>query len=265
MSAEFAQEVRRASTEISRAWSACIESSSLGGRASIVYGADPRTFSILLRVRGPIENRGTAQIAFLSSRGDAAVRCSLSMIDLSRGVEFTSQADIGCARDRIDTPVTITVNYRDGLGSTTLRLPAVVAVPPPRREPITIRAVDFVGGVDVAPAGGPTARYGAVLLNAPPYNSRPNSAEWNVPAPAAGRYRVEVEYAAAGARPVDVIVNGSPWRRGMLNEATGCWDPQCQKWVVLGDVQLRAGDNRVRFVRGDVFPHIRTLRFMPAD
>jgi hypothetical protein len=267
MSTVFSQTVRRASPEIARAWESCINGSAFGGRASIIYGADPRTFSIVLRVNGPAENRGTARISFLSSGGPSAVQCSVNRDTLSQGLVVTGREDIGCIRDKLETPVTVTVNYSGGLGATTLRLPAIMPPPPaPRvqRNTISIRAVDYSDGHKVAPASGPVAGYGDVLLNAPPYRDPVNSAQWRVDAPVAGRYRLEVELASVVPRPVDITVNGV-LRRRMLNVATGGWNIEHQRFVEVDIFQLQQGSNLVEFSTQDVFPHLRTLRFIPVE
>lgn len=136
-------------------------------------------------------------------------------------------------------------------------------LPIPVKESIYIRAIDYTNGIDVAPAGGAVASYGDVLLNAPPYNSRPNMAEYKFSASAAGKYNLSIEYAAAQSRPVKITINGEPYRAAALSGVTGCWELACQHVEKVGDVRLLEGLNTIRIERGDVFPHLRTIRFDP--
>jgi hypothetical protein len=130
---------------------------------------------------------------------------------------------------------------------------------------ITVRAVDFVSGRDVAAASGQVAVYGDVLLNAPPFNDRPNAAEWRITTPSGGRYRFEVEYASGDPRPVRVLVNGDVERESALNAPTCGFYPNCQRWADIGVVDLNPGDNVIRMDRRSYFPHLRTLRFTPVQ
>ena len=131
---------------------------------------------------------------------------------------------------------------------------------------ISIEATLYSRGCDIAPASGQAAQYGrGVIVNAPPYNSRPNCAEYQFHAPSKGLYRLEIEYAAAQSRPVQVVLNRVLVNRGALSATTGCWTPNCQRWTVVGQYHLRAGNNTLLIKRSDVFPHIRALRFLQVS
>ena len=115
---------------------------------------------------------------------------------------------------------------------------------------LEIAAADFVRACDVAPAAGSAGQYGqGVILNAPPYSDRPNCAEYDFAAPAAGVYRLEIEYAAAEPRPVRVSVNGRLITEAALADATGCWTPNCQQWTGVADIALAAGRNTLLLER----------------
>lgn len=134
------------------------------------------------------------------------------------------------------------------------------------RLTIYVPASRFVRAERVAVASGQVARYGeGVVLNAPPYASGPNAAEYQVVAPTPGAYRFEAEYAAAESRPLVVSVNGEAISRSAFAETTGCWDPVCQRWMSQGLVRLRQGQNSLRLETTGVFPHIRTMRFTPIE
>jgi hypothetical protein len=111
-----------------------------------------------------------------------------------------------------------------------------------KRAVLTIPAADFVDAVNVSVASGETSLYGDVIMNGPPYNAQPNAAEWRIHA-IGGRYRFEVEYASQDPRPVTVIVNNTVWRQSALNAVTGGFMPQSQRWVDLGELELKTGDN----------------------
>ena len=131
---------------------------------------------------------------------------------------------------------------------------------------ITIRAIDIVRGCDVAPASGVTAIYGqGVLINAPPYTERPNCAEYSFIAPSSGNYRLEIEYAAAQSRPVQVTLNGVLVNQSAIAQITGGWMPENQRWTEVGTYRLKKGSNSLLLERKAVFPCIRALRWTPVD
>ena len=126
---------------------------------------------------------------------------------------------------------------------------------------VTIAAVDYTLGCDIAPASGQVALYGqGVILTAPPYIERPNCAEYLVQTPAAGTYRVEIEYAALESRPVRLLLNGTLVNMAAMVETTGCWTPECQRWVDVGTYSMPDGPVVLRLERDAAFAHIRTLR-----
>jgi hypothetical protein len=133
-------------------------------------------------------------------------------------------------------------------------------------QPILLPAssVDLKRSRDIEVGGSLAGQYGAnVLHNAPPYGPRPNAAEWAFFAPAAGRYRLDIEFAAQEARPVRILINGKAVRADALNETTGGWSEANQRFSTQGFYDLRTGENRIRLERSNVFPHIRALRFVP--
>lgn len=135
----------------------------------------------------------------------------------------------------------------------------------PKPAPVSIRAADFVRGINVALASGPVAIYGAdVLLNGPPYNERPNAAEFEFRTLASGSYRMSAEYAAESPRPVDIYINRRLVISRGLSAPTGCFEPGCQKWMSQGEVQLEYGLNILRIERDNVFPHVRAFKFEPV-
>jgi hypothetical protein len=132
----------------------------------------------------------------------------------------------------------------------------------PVRKPISLRAAAYTRSsgieVGVVPAWGLTS-----IHNAPPYTPRRNMAEYDFTASAGGRYRIEVEYAAAESRPVVISLNGAVVNAAGLAEITGGWSDEFQRRSAQGDVTLKQGLNTLQFKRDNYFPHIRGIRFVP--
>ena len=100
-----------------------------------------------------------------------------------------------------------------------------------------------------------------VLVNAGP---TPNFAEYDVQIPADGDYQVELRYAAAGARPSKLIIDGELRKPDATGKATGSWNPDTQTWFVEGIYRLRAGAHVVRLENAGPFPHIDKLLLVPT-
>ncbi|QDT90290.1 DUF1553 domain-containing protein [Gimesia algae] len=87
----------------------------------------------------------------------------------------------------------------------------------------------------------------------------PNIAEYEVEIPEAGRYQLEIRYAAAAARPVQLLINGDLVNDSAAGKVTGSWYPKSQQWKVQGVYQFKAGQNRVRLESKQAFPHVDKL------
>ena len=131
--------------------------------------------------------------------------------------------------------------------------------------PVTIElpASRFVRGEKVAMAtGGVAAAYGNdVLMNAPPYTSGPNAAEFEVRPATAGQYQFRVRYASKDSRPLTLTLNGRQIMSNALSAPTGCFEASCQVWLDQGEISLQDGLNIIRLQTPDVFPHITALKF----
>jgi hypothetical protein len=86
-----------------------------------------------------------------------------------------------------------------------------------------------------------------------------NVAEYDVPLPRAGAYRVELRYAAAAARPVRLLLNRVTANPDVAGHVTGSWNPDTQTWEVAGVFDLPAGTNVIRIERDDCIPHFDKL------
>ncbi|WP_417382552.1 DUF1553 domain-containing protein [Gimesia sp.] len=87
----------------------------------------------------------------------------------------------------------------------------------------------------------------------------PNIAEYEVEIPEAGRYQLEIRYAAAAARPVQLLINSDLVNDSAAGEVTGSWYPKSQQWKVQGVYQFKAGQNLVRLESKNAFPHFDKL------
>ena len=84
--------------------------------------------------------------------------------------------------------------------------------------------------------------------------------EYDVPLPEAGRYRLEVCYAAADARLVECLIDGRPVGP-VCRTATGSWNTSGAAWELSAELDLTAGTHTLRFQRNTDFPHVVGLRF----
>jgi hypothetical protein len=234
---------------------ACFQRSGLHMR--VIPGAGPRVFYVQARYTSD----GNTPSATISFFGISGASCEGP---IRAGAQITgATSELLCTRAG-NAPVDITVSAsRDVRWNSPRGLPAVYTPPPPPvRQVIEVRAMDFVNGTNVAIDAcvvGP-----GTLANAAPCTDRPNAAEFVMRATAGGRYRLDVNYAAASSRPVRVMVNGVPVRDNALSSVTGGWENSWLRWVEVGTVELRQGENRIRLERAGVFPHIHDLRLTPA-
>ncbi len=144
------------------------------------------------------------------------------------------------------------------------------AIPPddfqvlPRASMIEIPARNFNRSLNIEVGVLP---YGNdVIHNAPNYHAAPNMVEYDFYVPAAAEYDLDVEYAALHSRSVQISLT----QKGRevfsvqgLGEVTGGWSNQ-QKLTQVKNIRLAHGPATLRLSRTDVFPHIRTLRFLPS-
>jgi hypothetical protein len=129
---------------------------------------------------------------------------------------------------------------------------------------VAIPATSFLRGQSVALSTA--SAWGAdTLLNAPPYASVANSAEWDITIPTTGRYELFAEYAALTSRPVVISFNGTVAFASALTATTGGWLPANRQNLSQGFVQLTAGKYTMRVASSSVFPHIRGFTLVGVD
>lgn len=132
------------------------------------------------------------------------------------------------------------------------------------RETIEIPARQFARSENVYVAEGSLRDlYGAVIMNAPPFQERPNAAEWDVELEEEGAFIFAVQYATKESRPITIRINGQVWRSNVLHNAD-CYENKCQSWEKIGRLDLDAGRNVIRFESRSIFPHIYHLRLEPV-
>jgi hypothetical protein len=129
---------------------------------------------------------------------------------------------------------------------------------------IQFQAADFEDGINiwVDDGSGDPCRRGLVY-NAWPFNERPNSVQYSFEG-MAGTYYLEIAYAAAEERAVEVVLNGQLITTSALKEITGGWCNKDVKWEQIGRVELQNGMNLLKLSRSRVFPHIKEIRFVPV-
>ena len=97
-----------------------------------------------------------------------------------------------------------------------------------------------------------TSNYGkgiGVLLHA-------GHAEYELELPSAGRYQLEMRYAAQESRPIVLSINGKTVKKDAAREITGGWQPQHQRWHLEGVFTFKAASNVLRLERGAAVPHL---------
>jgi len=92
----------------------------------------------------------------------------------------------------------------------------------------------------------------------------PNIAEYDIQLPNAGAFQVEIRYAAADARPLQLRLNDRTVKDGAAGQVTGSWYPDTQRWFVEGVFSFKKGKNTLRLERAQPFPHIDKLALVPA-
>ncbi len=84
--------------------------------------------------------------------------------------------------------------------------------------------------------------------------------EYDIPFPAAGKYRLSVQYAAANARPVELSLDGAAVAQ-VCRTATGSWNTSGATWEASAELKVAAGSHTLRLMRPGDFPHVVSLRF----
>lgn len=86
----------------------------------------------------------------------------------------------------------------------------------------------------------------------------PNFCEYEIDVPE-GFYQLELRYAAAEPRPVQVLLDEVTVLTGAAGEVTGSWYPDTQRWFAEEVLPLSAGRHTLRLLREGPFPHLDKL------
>jgi hypothetical protein len=90
--------------------------------------------------------------------------------------------------------------------------------------------------------------------------------KYKVEVPETGLYRMDVLYSTAVGDPVYLQANGTTVADNALDEPTGGWDLQYQRWDTLATFEMRKGLNflRLNLKAGD-FPRLDKIRFISQN
>lgn len=83
----------------------------------------------------------------------------------------------------------------------------------------------------------------------------PTFAEWDIMVPNAGNYQIEFRYASAETRPVEFSINGIKVLDKAAGAKTGSFQPDGQKWEVVGVFALKAGKNTLKIHSNQSIAH----------
>jgi len=84
--------------------------------------------------------------------------------------------------------------------------------------------------------------------------------EYDIEFPVTAKCLLNVRYAAAEARPIDVYLDGKSVGQG-CRTATGSWNTSRAKWEKTAELKIKKGKHTIKFERGAAFPHVVALRF----
>lgn len=87
----------------------------------------------------------------------------------------------------------------------------------------------------------------------------PAFAEYDIPFPVTGKYKIFVRYSAAGPRPVELLLDGERLA-DCCRSATGSWNTSTAKWEEAAEVEIIEGTHTLKLQRGGALPHITAIR-----
>jgi hypothetical protein len=89
---------------------------------------------------------------------------------------------------------------------------------------------------------------------------RANMVKYRVLVETAGEYDLEILYASAESRPVELRVNAQLVENSALQSTTRGWTNEYREWSPAYRVSFVAGNNDLLIRRDDVFPHLSKIR-----
>ena len=88
--------------------------------------------------------------------------------------------------------------------------------------------------------------------------------EYDINFPASGSYCLEISYAAADPRPVELLMDDKTVAQ-VCRRATGGWETSKAAREKSAQLYIPAGPRTFRLQRADAFPHIVSLRFTSEE
>lgn len=93
----------------------------------------------------------------------------------------------------------------------------------------------------------------------------PNFTEYDIEIPTSGAWQIDLRYAAAAARPTEIILDGEVVKPDAAGQVTGSWTPDGQKWFVETVIEIKAGKHVLRLDNDGPFPHIDKIALAPSS
>ena len=106
-----------------------------------------------------------------------------------------------------------------------------------------------------------TTKYGVDVGVVNSSSDTGNYFEFDIPLKHPGDYVVQIKYAAAQVRPVQLLINGKVVKEDAVSRTTGGWYPQHQAWSTEGVYELQQGDNTLR-LNSKTMAHLDKLRLI---
>ncbi len=127
--------------------------------------------------------------------------------------------------------------------------------------PIVLEAEAFARGNVIVD----TSNYGKQIGVISDPGKQENFAEYDVEIPFAGRFVVELRYAASDSRPGRIVVDGEEVNEQAIQHVTGSWTPDSQTWFRECLVELDEGIHTLRIESEPYMSHIDKLRITRAQ
>ena len=203
---------------------------------------------------------GTA--AEIAAIAEHAARVAEKKKELADRVEVANRALIDSVRNRSADYLLAATELLAAPPLTSLLQAAEQGpTPAPPDKTVFVEAEQFARGNVLVD----TTSYGAgigVILNR---GELPNYTEYDVELPTAGSYQLEIRYAAAEARSVQLLIDGKLRKQEAAGEVTGSWNPDTQRWMPEGVFQLPAGKIVLRIERAaGPIPHLDRIALIPV-
>lgn len=142
----------------------------------------------------------------------------------------------------------------------------IIPFSPPKLEQVSIDAASYNRSESFNICNNCLpAKYGDGFITNDQLPPQKNRAVYDVNFDYFGKYRIEVLLASEGERPFQIRFNGKVIKNSACGAITRGWFARNAAWVNSGAVvNVEPGKNKLIFSRGEPFPHIRKIRFVPV-